>query len=663
MKTFNEFEATRSHLLNAYDRLLSSGILPIEETGIGGVEERRSDLMSGRFILAVCGRIKAGKSTLVNSLLFQAPVLPTDDTPHTAKNTLIEFGATESFRVTFYNSQEWALLNAEMAQNTTEVAQKFRDEVEAVANEGIYKDECVRPTALTRKHDSLAILHEYVTPVTKGGKFTPFVKEVTVFYPHPWLRSVTVADTPGVDDPYKFREDQTKRFVTQAGSILYVTYAGQAMAKQDFDFLNEYLLHVPKQKRVIAVNKIDVLDGGREELEAYLDVLSTHPEPSIREVFGTRGSIAFVCSLAGLISQMESSGLPLSDDLRWYRDKLDSAGLLSAKANGIDALRSMVEERLVTLKGKDFVDGHTAFLDALLERKRRFINNLMTAANARLKDLGKTQEELKRQIADIEMELLLLQSDFEQQKKRTNRVVEQCFTALLTDFQKLGATILEKTRADLDCVDNIDVLPVKAAWFFTRYFDEKTHELKQVMDKCIFQVEQCIKDFSVKMKGKWTKWESAPALDDMLDYSAFSAIKELRDKTREIAEVQGLEKIREDNTDIFQRFFNTSRGRDVTKAKILGQMTKTFDECLLEKAEHATQIIKDELRGNMHKMEDSLNGVLRSRRDHKENLVSGQTDRDVERQNIEEEIKILEEGFAQVETLKRYVHIPKTTAP
>ena len=662
MKTFNEFEATRSHLLNAYDRMLSSGILPIEETGIVQVEERRSDLLSGRFILAICGRIKAGKSTLVNSLLFQAPVLPTDDTPHTAKNTLIEFGEKESFKVTFYNSQEWAVLNAEMAQSANEVARKFHEELEASANEGIFKDECIRPAALTRRQDSLATLHEYVTPVIKGGKFTPFVREVTVFYPHPWLRSVTVADTPGVDDPYKFREDQTKRFVTQAGSILYVTYAGQAMAKQDFDFLNEYLLHVPKQKRVIAVNKIDVLDGGREELEAYLNGLMTHPEPSIREVFGTRGSIAFVCSLAGLISQMESSGRPLSDDLRWYRDKLDSIGLLNANANGIDALRAMVEERLVTLKGKDVIDGHTSFLDALLDRKCRLINNLMTAAKARLEDLGKTQGELQRQIADIGRELVSLQNDFEQQKKNTNRVVEQCFTTLRSELQKLGSTILEKTRTELDCVDNIDVLPEEAVWFFTRHFDEKTLELKQVMDRCITQVEQCIKEFSVKMKGKWTKWDSAPALDDMLDYSTFSAIKELQDKTRKIAEVQAFEKIRENNTGVFQRFFNTNRGRDVTKAKILSQITKTFEECLVEKSEHASQVIKDELRGNMQKMEQSLNAVLRSRRDHKESLVSGQTDRDVERQKIQGEIIILEEGITLVETLKTYVHIRKTTA-
>lgn len=661
MNTFHEFEATRSHLIDAYDCVLSSGILPLEETGIAQVEERRSDLLSHRFILAICGRINSGKSTLVNSLLFKSPVLPIDDTPHTAKNTLIEFGDTKSFKVTFYNVQDWENLNAEMDQGITEVSKTFHEELEAVANEGVYKDECIRPISLTRTHDGFSTLHEYVTPTIKGGKFTPFVKEVTVYFPHPWLRSVTVADTPGVDDPCKFREDQTKKFVTQAGSILYVTYAGQAMAKQDFDFLNEYILHVPKQKRVIAVNKIDVLDGGREELEAYLKSLTTHPEPSIKEVFGSSGSIVFVCSLAELISQMESSGIALTDDLRWYRDKLARAGLLSAKANGIDALRSMVEERLVTLKGKDLVDGHIAFLDALLERKRRFINNQVTVANARIEDQGKTLAELRQQIEKIESELLSLQGDFEQQKIRRKKVVDHCFAILQYDLFKLKKTILDKTKADLNLVDNIAILPEQAAWLFTGHFDDKTEELKQVMDKCITQVEQCIKDFSVRMRGKWTKWESASALDDMLDYSTFSAINELYTKTREIAEVQGFEKIRKDNTNVFQRFFNRKDGRDTVRGKIVDKIRITFEACIKEKAEHAIQIITNALSGNMNKIEESLNAVLRVRRDGMKNLVDGHTDREGEKQRIEDEIKILENGLAQVETLKNYVHIQKTT--
>jgi len=662
MKTFNEFEAARTHLLSSYDRLLSSGILPVEQTQVAQVEERRKDLLSGRFILAVCGRINSGKSTLVNSLLFQELVLPSDHTPHTAKNTLIKYGETPSFRVTFYNTEEWSHLTAEMAQSTSDVAQKYQDDLEVVANKGVYKDEYIRPAALTKTVEGLNSLHEYVTPATKDGRYTPFVKEVIVYYPHQWLRSVTVADTPGVDDPYKFREDQTKRFVTQAGSILFVTSAGYAMAKPDFDFLNEYLLHVPKQKRVIAVNKIDVLNGGRDELELYMETLYTHSEPSIRDVFGTKGSIAYVSSLGSLISQMETSGIELSDELRWYKERLASKGFLHSQENGMDALRLLVEERLVTLKGTDIIDGHFAFIVAIFERKRRILNNLIASNNARLGDLEKTNDELKAQIAEIESDLQSLKRDFRNQKVTINRVVEQSFAKFQQELQRLGSIILEKTRADLDRVDNIKALPSQAAWFFTHYFDEKTLELNQVFNKCLTDVELCINDFSVKMKGKWMKWEAGHVLDCMLDYSTFSAIKELQEKTREIAETQNLEKIRENNTNFLECFFNDKNARELTKAKILDQMKSSFNRCLKEKAEHVTQMITDELRSHMEKMEDGLQEVLRSRLDQKAKLVSGQTNREREKEQIEAENEKYKEGLTELETLEKYA-IAKHRSP
>jgi len=112
MKSFEDFEQRRNALLGAYDSVLASSILPVEETGAAQISERKNNLIANRFIVAVCGRIKAGKSTLINALLFQAPLLPMDHTPHTAKNTLVEHGEKESLQVTFYNCDEWNELTA-----------------------------------------------------------------------------------------------------------------------------------------------------------------------------------------------------------------------------------------------------------------------------------------------------------------------------------------------------------------------------------------------------------------------------------------------------------------------------------------------------------------------------------------------------------------------
>lgn len=662
MKTLEEFECERKHLLDAYEHILSSEILPVEETGIPQVEERRSNLLTGRFILAVCGRINAGKSTLLNSLLFEKPVLPSDDTPHTSKNSLIEYAEKESLRITFYNSEEWNSLNAEMAQNSTEVAQKFRTELEAAANEGIYKDECIRSVALVRTHNSLSALHQYVTPVVKGGKFSPFVKEVTLFYPHPWLRSVTVADTPGVDDPYKFREDQTKRFVTQADSILYVSYAGQAMAQPDFDFLNEYLLHVSKEKRVIALNKIDIVDGGIEALEAYLRELSMHSEPSIREVFGTKKSIKFVCALANLISQMESSGLPLSDELSWYKDKFAKEGMLHPEKNGIDALKSRVEEHLVSMTGKDRIDSHSSFIDKLLERKSRFIKTQVTRANARLDDLGKTNNELKRQIKDINIEINELQIYFDHQNTIKHRKLDNIYNKHKHEMDGLCGRVLETIAADLSQVDQISVLPEKASWSFTTNFDRNQIVMHDMVNKLVHEAEECFKHFTLKLKEKWIKWDSASSLDEMLDYETFSAISKLSDESRMITELPRLEKIRQDNTNSLQRLFNTKGGRVKATEKILLHIKNNFEKCLKEFNEFNRQLIEDQLNEFSRKLEVSLKDVLRSRLEQKEKLSNGLINRENENKKIEQELRKLQESEAQLEELKSYVNKSKQPA-
>ena len=661
MKTLEEFELQRNHLLDAYDHILLSGILPVEETGVPQVEERRSNLLAGRFILAVCGRINAGKSTLLNSLLFEKPVLPSDDTPHTSKNSLIEYSEKESLRITFYNSEEWNSLNAEMGLSSTEVAQKFRSELEAAANEGIYKDECIRSVALVRTHNSLSALHQYVTPVVKGGKFSPFVKEVTLFYPHTWLRSVTVADTPGVDDPYKFREDQTKRFVTQADSILYVSYAGQAMAQPDFNFLNEYLLHVSKDKRVIALNKIDIVDGGIEALEAYLRELSTHSEPSIREVFGTKKSIVFVCALAKLISQMESSGLPLSDELSWYKDKFANEGMLHPEKNGIDALKSMVEEHLVSMTGKDRIDSHSFFIDKLLERKIRYINTQLTQRNVRLKDLGKTSEELEFQIKELKKEEKELSIYFKQQKEIKDRSVKDYFSIYKNDMNKIRHNIVDSIRADLQRIDSIRSLPAEASWSFTRSYDSKNHEMKTLMDKLITQVEQSITDFSVKMKGKWIKWDSGHSLDEMIDYETFYAISELSKKTKIIAEVQGLEKIRKDSTVFWERWFNLTGGRNNARTQIINNMENKLNEFFTNHIEGATQQITKQLSDIYSRMENNLRETLSIRIEQIDKLSKNLIDKKIEQKNIENEIKKLNYSHSLVEKLKNHVHKHKKT--
>ena len=609
MKTFEDYESRKKILLDAYDSVLGSDILPVEETGLQQVSERKNDLQTGRFILAVCGRINSGKSTLLNALLFRTPVLSMDDTPHTAKNTQIVGGEKESIHATFYSREEWDTLAAALAEGDTQTYREFFAEVEAAANIGLFKDELVRSPAVVKVLEGVSLIHEFVTPVAKGGKYTPFVKEVKILHSHQWLRSVNVVDTPGVDDPYKFREDQTKKFVTQAGAVLYVTYAGQAMSVPDFDFLNNYLLHVPREKRVIAVNKVDLLtpEGGAADVESYLGGLQAHPDPSIREVFGSSGSVMLVSALGGLIKGMLDCGLELPGDLgAFYRPRLEQSGHLDPSKHGIDALREMVEERLVKLKGKDILNGHSVFLQTILERKRRILKSELSTAHGRLEDLGKTKEKLLKDLADIAKQMEALQDEVFRQKILLDREIEKCFSKMKAAFSKLHRGIMENTKLDLDSEGYIDVIAKRAAWLFTGHFDTATPDLKQVLDECLFDVEGQFNAFANAIRVRWSQWESSSTLDDVLDYSTYGALADLNEMKRNIAKVDELEHLRCESTGFFQRVFNLERGRISAKAAILKSMDEKTEIGFSNKAEQACQAIKNELMKHMNRIELKL---------------------------------------------------------
>ena len=70
-----------------------------------------------KFTIAVCGVVKAGKSTFLNSLLFGRDILPAFDTPMTAKLTFIEYTDKANYAtITFYSKEEWAQLNNDLKE-------------------------------------------------------------------------------------------------------------------------------------------------------------------------------------------------------------------------------------------------------------------------------------------------------------------------------------------------------------------------------------------------------------------------------------------------------------------------------------------------------------------------------------------------------------------
>jgi len=638
MNNFTQYQQRKHALLDAYDAILGADLLPIEETGALQVRERRKDLEDGRFLVAVCGRIKAGKSTLLNALLFQDWIVPTDDLPLTAKNTLIEYGSVSSVEATFFSKDEWDMLTKELRAGPPQVAAEFFDEVREAAAHGVSESACILPEALVRKSGNVADLAKFVTPVSKGGIYTPFVKQVRLAHPHPWLQSVTIADTPGVDDPYKFREDQTKRFVTRAGAVLYVTYAGQAMAQQDFDFLNEYLIHVAPQRRLIAVNKSDTLKQGGEDVEAYLRSLMDSPEPAIRSVFGERDSVRMVSALGSLISQALHHGRPLSEDNDYYRSQLERSGHLDAGKNGIDTLRNLVEERLVSQDGEAIIRDHAQFLRSLFERKRRLCQRDISLREEHLHDLGQTEEQLHAQICEIQQQLVMMEATLEKGRKKVLSRRKALLSTLQHAFDKAWLAIVDKVRADLDDDRHIDGMGNRASWSFNKHFVHHRDKLEVVLKQCVNGIETSLKDLGDELRGAWAGWHSAAYLEDALSYSLYDTLHGLRSVLDDAGSAARLEKVREESTIFYQRWFNTSGGRRAAAAAIVKTLSDQLGPAIGREGEQARHELIQEVDKQLATMADQLKAVQHTRLRDLESLTQGKADRVRERDSVAADI-------------------------
>lgn len=210
--------------------------------------------------IGVVGQVKAGKSSFLNSLLFEGEnVLPRASTPMTAGLTMLEYGEKNVFSVEYYTAKEW---------------EKFEDKAKEY-DDFVYNVKSMNP-ALTDEEaakmanvpDELSAAKELIsrcTRVAKGkvgkaseendftdikdlqdilenfvgadGQFTSVVKSLTIRLNDERLKGMRIVDTPGVNDPVVSREHRTREFLRECHGVFFLSFASRFFDSTDVNFL------------------------------------------------------------------------------------------------------------------------------------------------------------------------------------------------------------------------------------------------------------------------------------------------------------------------------------------------------------------------------------------------------------------------------------------
>jgi hypothetical protein len=221
--------------------------------------------------IGIIGRVKAGKSSLLNSIFFNGEsVLPKAATPMTASLTVLTYGDKFSATVEYFTAKDIEKIVKEHDAYKAEWDKKYEenkiDSEERAKKRGeeLDKDKVKRKTnAEMRDNSNFASFDQYermnehgVQPprqetqtlaaksqsellgkldeyVGAKGRMMPYTKSIEIFYPEDALRDICVVDTPGINDTVQSRVARTEEYLKKCDVVFIISPAGQFISNED----------------------------------------------------------------------------------------------------------------------------------------------------------------------------------------------------------------------------------------------------------------------------------------------------------------------------------------------------------------------------------------------------------------------------------------------
>ena len=299
----NEVERTLKQYSNVID---DDDALALRETAESLREDGRELLDDGRLLrLGVIGQVNAGKSSLLNALLFDGEeVLPRAATPMTASLTHILKSDRDEIEIEYYSESDWDEIVRHSKQYRRELGEHEAQESKAGGGATPTPEpalflrashelvEMARDKGLKvedyhgrkdRYDTSIDKLNEMLPRLVGAeGELTPLVKSVTIRCSQ-GMPEMDIVDTPGVNDPIVSRSRETRKFLGRCDAVLLLSYSGQFMDSEDATFFLGRVRAAGIARKVLLASKFD---------SALIDVSIDHNGDLQKALDDTRDRLA-----------------------------------------------------------------------------------------------------------------------------------------------------------------------------------------------------------------------------------------------------------------------------------------------------------------------------------------------------------------------------------
>lgn len=210
--------------------------------------------------IAIMGQVKAGKSSFLNTLLFNGKsILPEAATPKTANLTRISYAEKPRLEVDFFSETDWKLVqnfaNSDNQDDDTKIA---KEQVAMIQQAGINPLEIIQKGTHIQETENLddimAVLNDYAG---NDGKYTALVKMIRLYLPLPELQGYNIIDTPGMNDPVISRTQRTKEEMSNSDVVFFLSHSNGFLDASDIDLLTSQLPEAGVKRLVLIVSQYD----------------------------------------------------------------------------------------------------------------------------------------------------------------------------------------------------------------------------------------------------------------------------------------------------------------------------------------------------------------------------------------------------------------------
>ncbi|MDE0026189.1 MAG: dynamin family protein [Spirochaetaceae bacterium] len=651
MIDLKDFQAHRRVLEVWYDRLLDARkLLQVDDAAL---REAKENLHEDRFIVAVCGQMNSGKSTLLNALLFSDEVLPSAATTTTAKITVMDGCEKESVEATLYTFGEFQRVLDE-SKKDIRAAAELSEARESARAAGLRESQLLTDVGRVERRTGLDDLYRFAVVSRKGGTYNVYVKSVHVWADRSWLHQVTVADTPGTNDPNPERDRITREWIRRSDAVVYVTFAGQGgMDAEDVKFIDEHLAHVSPGHRIIAVNKCDY-EPNVKAIWSHIRKIRHSGDLRMKSLFGADDQIVLTSGLGGLIAAMKDEGRMLSADMRWQAQNMSDRGYLDAEQHGIKKLRDLIERRVIDNKGEGVIRAHHRRIAELFERTERRLAQDEVDLRHHLEAVASGSKERTKEIDRVSHDILALAGHVCRAKKGVDSVMEPMQSTLDRRLREVRERVMQSVIESLGRVTRVEGLAKQAHWSIQDALYKERDTVAACVRELMNGVETMLNDAENELSEEFMRSGFGKRFPHthLLPVSARTICTDAEDKLMTELNPRSLSEGVRKATKWWQRMFDTPKG----KKRGIENLHPALERCLHQALEFIPESTARDLKkladDAVHLMEESCGKTLKKRGERLEALErEGVSDEEM-RERINQELSEVAEQKRRVKELQ-----------